>query len=67
MRHKPAYLFAMRSVDLDAAVGRADAVVIVTDHDGIDYAKVVRDARLVVDTRNVTSGVTSGREKIWTA
>ncbi|MDA1106223.1 MAG: nucleotide sugar dehydrogenase [Planctomycetota bacterium] len=30
----------------------ADAVVIVTDHDAVDYAAVVRHARLVVDTRN---------------
>jgi UDP-N-acetyl-D-glucosamine dehydrogenase len=30
-----------------------DAVLVATDHDGIDYAMVARRARLVVDTRNV--------------
>jgi UDP-N-acetyl-D-glucosamine dehydrogenase len=29
-----------------------DAVLIVTDHDGVDYAELVRHARLVIDTRN---------------
>jgi UDP-N-acetyl-D-glucosamine dehydrogenase len=32
----------------------ADCVVILTDHSHIDYAQVVREARLVVDTRNAT-------------
>jgi hypothetical protein len=27
----------------------------------------VRDSRLVIDTRNATRNVVSGREKIWTA
>jgi UDP-N-acetyl-D-glucosamine dehydrogenase len=67
MRHKAEYLLAMRSVELDAAVASADAVVIVTDHDAVDYAKVVADARLVVDTRNATRNVLTGRDKIWTA
>ncbi len=30
----------------------ADCVVILTDHDAVDYATVARNARLVVDTRN---------------
>ncbi len=30
-----------------------DAVLIATDHDGVDYALVAEHARLVVDTRNV--------------
>lgn len=42
-----------RSAALDAeAAGSADAALIITDHDGIDYAGLVRHARLVVDTRN---------------
>ena len=32
----------------------ADVVVIATDHADVDYAMVVREAELVVDTRNVT-------------
>ena len=29
----------------------------VTDHEGVDYAQVLRLAKLVVDTRNITSGM----------
>jgi UDP-N-acetyl-D-glucosamine dehydrogenase len=67
MRHKPSYLLEMESVDLALGVAQADAVVIVTDHDAIDYEKLVCDAKLVIDTRNATRNVASGREKIWTA
>ncbi|MER2268819.1 nucleotide sugar dehydrogenase [Methylobacterium oxalidis] len=35
------------------AMAAADAVLVVTDHDGVDYAALVRHARIVVDTRNV--------------
>ena len=40
-----------------------DAVLIATDHDDVDYALLAREARLVVDTRNVFArkGVTGGR------
>jgi len=31
-----------------------DCVVIVTDHSDYDYKRIVREARLVVDTRNAT-------------
>jgi UDP-N-acetyl-D-glucosamine dehydrogenase len=34
-------------------VAAADAVLIATDHDGVDYALVHAHARLIVDTRNV--------------
>jgi UDP-N-acetyl-D-glucosamine dehydrogenase len=44
-----------------------DAVLIVTDHSAVDYGFVVQHARLVVDTRNATWNVTSGREKIRSA
>lgn len=32
----------------------ADCVVILTNHSHVDYAQVVREARLVIDTRNAT-------------
>jgi UDP-N-acetyl-D-glucosamine dehydrogenase len=38
----------------DDRIKKADVVVIVTDHTCFDYAKVVRLAKLVVDTRNAT-------------
>lgn len=41
-----------------------DCVLIATDHTAYDYPAIVRDARLVVDTRNATKSVTEGREKI---
>ena len=47
----------LESVELtDAALQEADAVLIVTDHTEVDYARVVEQARLVVDTRNVSGG-----------
>jgi UDP-N-acetyl-D-glucosamine dehydrogenase len=36
-----------------------DAVVIVTDHSSYDYAQIVEQARLVIDTRNATRGIDS--------
>ncbi|ACA20827.1 nucleotide sugar dehydrogenase [Methylobacterium sp. 4-46] len=48
-----ASLAGRRSTPLDAGTLRAvDAVLIATDHDGVDYALVAAEARLVVDTRN---------------
>ncbi|HUF13589.1 MAG TPA: nucleotide sugar dehydrogenase [Longimicrobiales bacterium] len=48
---------AHSSVDLtDAEIRKADCVAILTDHRGIDYQRVVRLARVVVDTRNATAG-----------
>jgi UDP-N-acetyl-D-glucosamine dehydrogenase len=38
-------------------LGAHDAVIIITDHRTVDYARVVREARLVVDTRNATKAV----------
>src|SRR5579872_5222256 len=36
-----------------------DCVLIVTDHSDYDYPRIVREANLVVDTRNATKGITS--------
>jgi len=59
------YDFALQSVPLspDTLAGY-DCVVIATDHSCYDYAAIVRDARLVVDARNATREVCTGREKI---
>jgi UDP-N-acetyl-D-glucosamine dehydrogenase len=47
----------MRSVPLEASTLETfDAVVVVTDHTGVDYELVARHARLVVDTRGVLRG-----------
>jgi UDP-N-acetyl-D-glucosamine dehydrogenase len=45
----------LRSVPLDGdAVSRADCVVIVTNHEGLDYEMIVNRAELIIDTRNAT-------------
>ncbi|MHC4756620.1 MAG: nucleotide sugar dehydrogenase [Planctomycetota bacterium] len=41
-----------------------DVVLISTDHSDYDYGWIVRNSKLVVDTRNATAGVKSGRRKI---
>ena len=50
----------------DEALSGCDCAVIVTDHSGVDYARVLRLAPLVVDTRNVTRrlGLPEHEEKI---
>ncbi|MCH7942672.1 MAG: nucleotide sugar dehydrogenase [Proteobacteria bacterium] len=45
-------------------LGGYDAALIVTDHDDVDYPTLVRESRLVVDSRNATRHVVEGREKI---
>lgn len=48
----------MASVALDEkTLSEADAVMIVTDHDNVDYAFVARHAKIVVDTRNALVGI----------
>lgn len=48
----------LTSVPLAAEeVRKADLVVILTDHSGVDYGMVVANARLVLDTRNATRQV----------
>jgi UDP-N-acetyl-D-glucosamine dehydrogenase len=55
----------LKSVDLsDAALAGADLVVIVTDHAGVDYARVLAKAQRVFDTRNATKAVREHREKL---
>src|SRR5262249_13230385 len=40
-------------------IGSYDCVMIVTDHSDYDYPAIVREAKLVVDTRNATRGISS--------
>jgi len=55
----------MRSKPLSESMIRSyDAVVIATDHSAYDYDWIVRHAKLVVDTRNATAAVRTGRGKI---
>jgi UDP-N-acetyl-D-glucosamine dehydrogenase len=40
-------------------LGQYDCVLIVTDHSDYDYDRIVRESRLVVDTRKATRGIDS--------
>jgi UDP-N-acetyl-D-glucosamine dehydrogenase len=40
-------------------LGQYDCVLIVTDHSDYDYAGIVRESQMVVDTRNATRGIKS--------
>jgi UDP-N-acetyl-D-glucosamine dehydrogenase len=58
------FKYEMKSVPLtDENVANADAVMILTDHSNIDYAKLVENAKVVVDTRNACKNIVK-REKI---
>ncbi len=52
----------LQATDAATGIAQADCVVVVTDHKKFDYAAMVRDARLIVDTRNALKGIDS--EKI---
>jgi UDP-N-acetyl-D-glucosamine dehydrogenase len=42
-------------------LGQYDCVLIVTDHSDYDYKQIVREAQLVVDTRNATRGIKNAK------
>ena len=48
----------------DDLLAGADCVVIITHHSAFDYSRIVEHSRALVDTRNATSAVQTGREKI---
>jgi UDP-N-acetyl-D-glucosamine dehydrogenase len=47
-----------------ALLREADCVVIITDHTTIDWADVVQNARLIVDSRNATAKIAAGAARI---
>ena len=59
-----AELAGRKSVSIDAkSLSSYDAVLIATEHSDVDFAEVVKHAKLVVDTRNATRNV-ADRTKI---
>ncbi len=55
----------MKSVKLSPKlVQNSDCVAIITDHSAYDYEFIVRNAQLVMDTRNATKNVKENRGKI---
>ena len=47
-----------------ANLKRAEMVIIVTDHSVYDYDMIVRNSKLILDTRNATRAIRSGRAKV---
>jgi UDP-N-acetyl-D-glucosamine dehydrogenase len=55
----------LKGVELtDEELAGADCVVILTDHPGVDYARVVDRAALVVDSRNATWGTVAPDDRV---
>jgi UDP-N-acetyl-D-glucosamine dehydrogenase len=64
MTREHAALAGRKSVPLDAgSIAGYDAVLIATDHDNVDYKRLVEHAKVVVDTRNACAraGLASDR------
>jgi UDP-N-acetyl-D-glucosamine dehydrogenase len=60
--HTPIHGLPLHSQALtDQLLRGQDVVVIVTDHAGVDYARVLREAPLVLDTRGVIRGDGQGK------
>jgi UDP-N-acetyl-D-glucosamine dehydrogenase len=56
MTREHSELAGRKSVGLDVAA-TANGVLIVTDHDGVNYQYIADEAALVVDTRNAMAGL----------
>ena len=65
--HDPYFPVLLKGRHYDLQMQRAslehlneyDCVAIITDHSDYDYPTIVREAQLVVDTRNATHGISS--------
>ncbi len=54
----------MKSISSSTGFGDFDAVVVITNHKSIDYARMVREAKLIVDTRDALRGFGNGATHI---
>jgi UDP-N-acetyl-D-glucosamine dehydrogenase len=62
------YKLELSSVDIDSIKDDAyDAIVIITDHAGIDYKRYLSKAKITIDTRNALKQMGTKSEKIWKA
>jgi UDP-N-acetyl-D-glucosamine dehydrogenase len=50
-----------------AELGRFDAVIIATAHDGVDYRELVDCAPLIIDTRNALAAIPARPGQVWKA
>jgi UDP-N-acetyl-D-glucosamine dehydrogenase len=63
MRHYPHLQMDSKALTPEF-LGSQDCVLIATDHSAYDWVSIVRNSRLIVDTRNATQKIKDGREKI---
>ena len=66
MRHHDVPGLASQELTAEFLASR-DCVLIATDHSAFDYDFIVEQAPLIIDTRNATAAVRTGREKIHKA
>jgi len=57
--------FEMASLDQHTSFAGYDAVVIVTDHKLLERERLLREAQLIVDTRDALRGIEGDRAKIY--
>ena len=58
----------MNYVDLNEnSLTKADAVLITTDHSNVDYEKIGKYAKLVIDTRNVMANIKNSKAHVLRA
>ncbi len=60
----PRPVTGFRSSDSQFPISHFDCVVIVTHHSAVDYESLVKEAALIIDTRNATKHVPFDRDKI---
>jgi UDP-N-acetyl-D-glucosamine dehydrogenase len=65
VRHAEEGGIRMESVAPTASFADYDAVVIVTDHTALDRARLLREAKLVIDTRDALRGVDGDHAKVY--
>lgn len=63
MRHYPHLRMDSRPLTAEFLAAQ-DCILIATDHSAYDWNTIVRNSRLIVDTRNATQKVKEGRDKI---
>jgi UDP-N-acetyl-D-glucosamine dehydrogenase len=55
----------MIGADPSRSFGEYDVVVIVTDHKQLDRERLLKEARLIVDTRDALRGVSGDRSRVY--
>ena len=62
------YKFDLKSVDIEKIPdNRYDAAIIVTNHSGVDYHRLLKKAKVVIDTRDALKQKGIKSDKIWKA